>query len=163
MAEPEDRLLSRAHLDWIRDPATGQFDVILGGDVIRLGKTGLRDMTGSVSGITAGTVSLAREGDECNLGVRFIEVSEPSPTLFSLSALGFNEFIPQTHAVVPLSPSVAGVEPARLVVSPNNGNVVLNGAVPGVVYHGTAPYNVAQPWPTSLPGVDWGQTQVATA
>ena len=155
MADANKTLITRAEVTSIITPATGRFALVMDGQTIDLGDTGVRDVSANldpakVSGIAAGQLLVRRSG-KFNTVVISVTPSVAGNTQITKTGLGAG-FAPEVNYFCQSPNGTVGITTA--------GNIYINPTVIGVRSQVVLTYDTSAAWPTTLPGVKRGDPVV---
>lgn len=162
MATPAQTLVTRAEFSSTPVGLNMRKAVTFDGDVLEIGDTGLRDMSGSLNmtHLESGRLLLSREGRSVSLWLVDIILKATAPSSVTL----LNQARPNTGSFFPPyaatgravaavgSGSAVNGPGADVFINPSLG-VVLHGAATGVSYKASLGWKTSAAWPASLPGV----------
>ncbi|NUU30836.1 hypothetical protein [Arthrobacter sp. C9C5] len=159
MAEASMTLITRAEVTSISDVTTGRKALVLDGNTLELGTTGLRDLSGMFKSgsVLGGRVIVRRTGSTVTW--HFIGVQ------IAANATHPWEIITASSALLPFAPEV-NIYEAAMSNGSDTGRILIDaaGAVsvhygePSNSYTAVITFNTGRSWPSSLPGVVNGQS-----
>ena len=160
MAALNMTLITRAELNSVLVPETGRKALVLDGQVLEFGDTGLRDLTGLLkpSATLGGKVLVKRVGHVITWYVSALQVSASTTSNWPLiEAAGghvLNLFAPDQNIYTTVMTSAT--DTGRLYLN-GLGGLDLHHGEPNASYTAVISFATSRPWPTVLPGVANGQ------
>lgn len=159
MAATNMTLITRAEVTSVTTPTTRRKALVLDGDTIELGNTGLRDLSGlfTAGSVASGRVLVQRIGNTVTWTLVSLNLAGAVPSVHNILANTsgrFDGFKPSytMASVLMQSSSILG----RLMIN-GSGSVDIHYGTGGVAYPGEITYQTNAPWPTTLPGVADGE------
>jgi len=148
-------LLTRNDLDFIVDKTTGRIAwVVKASDgthaTVERGYTGARDITGLLTGITAGTVTVARDGSTVTYRFDDVKCSAAQQVLAAATPANMTAFYPERGTLA--VPMIRANTLAEKVAITSTGVLKLYNTSTTDGYSGVISFTTNKAWPSALPG-----------
>lgn len=159
MADSSLTLLTRNDLDFIVDKTTGRIAwVVKASDgthaTVDRGYTGVRDITSLCAGITAGMVTVARDGSTVNFTFQDVKVSAAQQILFGSTPADMTMFMPGAGTIAaPLAQ--ANTLSVRVALTSTGVLKIYNSSTTDG-HSGVLSFTTTKAWGVALPGVAQG-------
>ena len=159
MATSDMTLLTRNDLDFIVDKTTGRIAwVVKASDgthaTVERGYTGVRDVTGLMTGITSGTVTCARDGSTVTYTFEDVKLAAASQTIAATTPANMAMFYPTT-GVIATAVSQLNTSAVRAAIT-SGGILKFYNTSTTDVHNGTLTFTSNNVWGTTMPGVARG-------
>lgn len=159
MAAPELTLITRNDLDTIIDTETGRIALLVRSPAgtrgtIETGFTGVRDVTALMTGVTAGTITVARSGHTVTFTFEDVKVSAASNTLTNPAPANMPMFYPNA-GVIATAMSQVNTLAVRVAITSTGILKMYNGSTTDI-HNGVLTFTTTNAWGTTLPGVARG-------
>lgn len=159
MADSTLTLLTRNDVDFIVDKTTGRIAwVVKASDgthaTVERGYTGVRDITGLLTGVTSGTVTASRDGSTVTITFQDLKVAAASQTLAATTPADMSMFYPAT-GVIGAPTSAANTISIRAAMT-SGGILKLYNTSTTDLHNGVLTFHTTRAWGTALPGVAQG-------
>lgn len=159
MADSTLTLISRNDLDFIVDKTTGRIAwVVKAADgthaTVDRGYTGVRDITGILTGIISGTVTVARDGSTVSYVFQDLKLAAASQTLAATTPTDMSMFFPAT-GTAGTSAAQANNLSARITITAGGILKIYNTSLTDL-HNGVLTFTTTRTWGTNLPGVAQG-------
>jgi hypothetical protein len=155
MATADLTLLSRNDLDFIVDKTTGRIAwVVKASDgthaTVERGYTGIRDITGLMTGITAGKVTVARDGATVTFRFDDVKATAAQQVFTAAAPANMSVFYPEVGTLA--APLIRANTLAEKLAITSGGVVKLYNSSTTDGYSGIISFTTNKAWPTTLPG-----------
>lgn len=159
MATSDMTLLTRNDLDFIVDKTTGRIAwVVKAADgthaTVERGFTGVRDITGLLTGITAGTVTCSRDANTVSITFQDVKVSAAQMVLAGSAPANMGMFYPALGTIS--GPTAQANSLSARVAITSSGILKLYNSSTTDGHNGTLTFTTTNPWGATLPGVAQG-------
>lgn len=156
MAASDMTLISRNDIDVITDKTTGRIAwVVKASDgthaTVERGYTGIRDVTGLMTGMTAGKVTVARDGSTVVIRFDDVKASAAQQVLTGTTPANMSAFYPESGTLA--GPLVRANTLAEKIAITSGGILKLYNSSTTDGYSGVLTFVTNKAWPTTLPGV----------
>lgn len=159
MADSSMTLLTRNDLDFITDKTTGRIAwVVRATDgthaTVERGYTGVRDITGVLTGLTSGTVTVSRDGSTVVFNFQDVKLAAASQTLAATTPTNMSMFFPDA-GTAGAPAAQANTLSARITIT-SGGILKIYNTSTTDLHNGILAFQTTRAWGTALPGVAQG-------
>ena len=153
MADANKTLITRAEVTSIITPASGRFALVMDGQTIELGDTGLRDLSGQMQNVAAPAAGMLVAGRQGRTVIVKVSATPSTSGNITITATGIGTTLaPKTTLWQAGRGGPIGIS--------TNGHIYINPAVAGTKVDATLTFITDAAWPTTLPGVKLGDPVV---